>query len=105
MVDPKPQRAKANRQMAGALSRWEGEGGAQGMRGKQGGTNLLADRERQILECLGAAVVIQWNDLSTEVQRAIFRHAAAVKDSYDPIQLRAHIARFLHDHKDDADGG
>lgn len=104
MVDPKPQRSKANRQMARALSRWEGEGGAQGMQGKEDGTNLLANRERQVLEWLGAALVIEWNDLPTDVKRAIFRHAAAVKDSYDPIQLKARIARFLHDHKDDVEG-
>jgi hypothetical protein len=62
----------------------------------------LGDKERQILECLGAAVVSRWNELPTDVQRAIFQHAAANK-TYDPARLRAQIAHFPHNHKDDAD--
>lgn len=82
--------------MALALARWEGEGGALGP-----AAAALASPERHVLECLGAAVVIAWNDLPTEVQRAMLKHAAAVNESLDPVLLRARIARFLHDHKDD----
>jgi len=82
--------------MALALARWESEGGALGRAGA-----ALAASERHVLECLGAAVVIAWNDLPTDVQRAMFKQAAAVNESLDPALLKARIARFLHDHKDD----
>jgi hypothetical protein len=65
------------------------------------GTDGLADSERHVLQCLGAAVVIAWNDLPTDVQRAMFRHVSADKVPYDSTGLKARIARFLHDHKDD----
>jgi hypothetical protein len=45
-----------------------------------------------------------WNELPTDIQRAVFRQAAANK-THDPVRLRAQIARFLHGHKDDADSG
>ena len=103
MTEKRSQRAQAKDQMAAALDRWEGEGGAQVLPWAlryEGGD--LGDKERQILECLGAALVSRWNELPTDVQRAIFQHAAANK-TYDPARLKAQIARFLHNHKDDAD--
>lgn len=103
MAEKRPQRAQAEDQIAADLERWAGEGGAQvlprALRYKSG---ELGDKERQILESLGAAVVSEWNKLPADVQRAIFQHAAANK-TYDPARLRAQIARFLHNHKDDAD--
>ena len=63
---------------------------------------MIAPPELHALECLGAAVVMEWNDLPTDVQRDLFRHASAAEASYDPVRLKARIARFLHDHKDDA---
>ena len=62
--------------------------------------HVLADDERRVLECLGAAVVLQWNDLPMPLQRDLFRSAAAAKAQPDPA-LRTAIARFLHLHKDD----
>jgi hypothetical protein len=55
------------------------------------------------LECLGAALVSEWNDLPTDVQRRLFEHAASGK-SHDATVLKTRIARFLHDHKG-ASGG
>lgn len=105
MIDKPPRRPKVDTQMARALARWEGEGGAPQMfpRSLQDVADVLADPERHILECLGAAVVLGWNDFPTNVQRAIFRHATAVKELRDASQLKLRIARFLHDHKDDVD--
>jgi hypothetical protein len=82
-----------------AIDRWEGEGGAQALRRayEQG---QLSGEDRQILECLGAAVVSAWNELPTDIQRAVFRRAASQK-TYEPTELKAQIARFLHKHKDD----
>ena len=34
--------------------------------------NDLRDVERRVLECLGAALVGEWNDLPTDVQRRLF---------------------------------
>jgi hypothetical protein len=55
------------------------------------------------LECLGAALVSEWNDLPTDVQRRLFVHAASGK-SHATAVLKTQIARFLHDHKG-ASGG
>lgn len=82
------------------LARWEGEGGAQAQRFEPSRQfSALTGSERHILECLGAAVVKAWNELPTPVQRALFSKAVANTDD-DPVQLKALIARFLHDHKD-----
>jgi hypothetical protein len=45
-------------------------------------------------------LVSEWNDLPTDVQRRLFEHAASGK-SHDAAVLKAQIARFLHNHKDD----
>jgi hypothetical protein len=61
----------------------------------------LRDVERKVLECLGVAVVSEWNDLPTDVQRRLFVHAASGKSHATAV---LQIARFLHDHKG-ASGG
>jgi len=62
--------------MATALDRWDGEGGAPAatwsLPYEAGG---LLDMERRILECLGAALVSEWNSLPTDIQRKLFEHA------------------------------
>jgi hypothetical protein len=58
------------------------------------------DVERRVLECLGAALVSDWNDMPTDVQRSLFAHAASGK-SYAAAVLKGRIARFLHNHKED----
>lgn len=97
MTAAKPPRPETDAQLARALRRWEGEGGALPPE-----PDALAEAERQILKCLGAAVVLEWNHLSRDVQRALFLRAAAVDEAYDPAELKTQIARFLHNHKDDA---
>ncbi|MCG5236352.1 hypothetical protein [Xanthobacter oligotrophicus] len=85
---------------ASAISRWDDEGGAQVPPNLSAQRHAaLTERERHILECLGAALVKEWTDLPTAVQRALFRRATA-SDHDDPVQLKVLIARFLHDHKD-----
>jgi hypothetical protein len=87
--------------VANALDRWDEEGGAPAVPWPLPyETGDLLDAERRVLECLGAALVGEWNGLPTDVQRRLFEHAASGK-SYDAALLKARIARFLHNHKDD----
>lgn len=81
-------------QLNRALRRWEGEGGTIE-------DHHFAVSETNILKCLGAAVVLTWNDLPQPLQRELFLHALKVNDSYDPETLKSQIGRFLHLHKDD----
>jgi hypothetical protein len=83
-----------------ALGRWDNEGGAAAPPPTPD-TGLSRDEER-ILKCLGAAVIMQWNDLPTGIQRDIFADATSMSDPARQFQLKQQIARFLHDHKDDA---
>jgi len=64
----------------------------------------IADIEEHILRCLGAAVIMQWNTIPTKLQRELFDTAGSMGDLLQTASLRAQIARFLHDHKDDAGG-
>jgi hypothetical protein len=86
--------------LAKALGRWDNEGGAIGPPGVPD-TALSRDEER-ILKCLGAAVIMQWNDLPTGIQRDLFVDATSMSDPARQFRLKQQIARFLHDHKDDA---
>ena len=59
-----------------------------------------ADAEQEnILRCLGAAVILNWNTIPTKLQRALFEAASS---SGRAASLKQAIAQFLHDHKDDA---
>lgn len=91
---PDKARPEADAQLARALRRWESEGG-------QMEDHHFAASESNILKCLGAAVVLTWNDLPQPLQRELFLHALKVNDSYDPATLKTQIGRFLHLHKDD----
>jgi len=84
-----------------ALARWETEGGALGS--VQGGSgSLLSERETHILQCLGAAVLLRWNELPTHIQRELFEHALVDVEPGKVTMLKEQIARFLHTHKDDS---
>jgi hypothetical protein len=83
-----------------ALGRWDNEGGAVGP-APAPDTALSKDEER-ILKCLGAAVMMQWNNLPTGIQRDVFADAASMSDPAQQFRLKQQMARFLHDHKNDA---
>ena len=86
--------------LANALDRGADEGGAPAtLWALPYQTGDLLDVERRVLECLGAALVSEWNGLPTEVQRRLFEHAASGAPG-DAARLRSQIARFLHGHKD-----
>ncbi|WP_161853423.1 hypothetical protein [Bradyrhizobium sp. CCBAU 051011] len=95
MVKKKGRRTAPEEEMATALDRWDEESGAQELAWPLPyEASDLRDVERRVLECLGAALVSEWNDLPTDVQRRLFEHAASGK-SHDATAL----TRFLHDHK------
>jgi hypothetical protein len=91
--------------LAKALSRWESEGGdEEPLQGSELGPDIgLQAAEERILRCLGAAVILQWNDLPTEIQRNLFDDAASMSDPERRFRLKQQIARFLHKHKDDTE--
>lgn len=80
-----------------ALGRWDNEGGA--IASSPVPDTALARDEERILKCLGAAVIMQWNDLPTDIQRNIFEDASSMSDPARQFQLKQKIARFLHEHK------
>lgn len=69
---------------------------------KHAGPKPLAANEEHILRSLGAAVIMQWNAIPTKLQRELFDTAGSLGDLLQTAELRGQIARFLHDHKDDA---
>lgn len=104
MIAKTPKRRKASNPLASALARWESEGGAPGPASELSRDKPvpLSEEERRILQCLGAAVLLQWNDLPAPIQRQLFEHAAAMGEAGQTAQLKEQIARFLHTHNDDA---
>lgn len=89
-----------------ALDRWESEGGA--IQVSAGGRcdwrAPLSEQEACILQCLGAAVLSQWNGLPTRIQHELFEHSFDAVAPCDTARLKKRIARFLHEHKDGAGG-
>jgi len=65
----------------------------------------LAAEEELVLRCLSAAIIMQWNALPTTLQREIFDTAGSIGKLLETAALRGQIARFLHNHKDDAGRG
>lgn len=61
--------------------------------------NAAHAEQENILRCLGAAVILNWNTIPTKLQRALFE---AASNSGRAAALKEAIAQFLHDHKDDA---
>jgi hypothetical protein len=106
MVKKKSQGPPTSRERASnGLDRWNEEGGAPaGEWPLPYEVGDLLEPERRVLECLGAALVSEWSNLPTDVQRRLFEHATSGK-SRDAALLKTRIARFLHDHKDDSDSG
>jgi len=57
--------------------------------------------EDQVLRCLGAALIMQWNTLPAKLQKELFDNAGDMGELLDSSTLRGQIARFLHMHKND----
>jgi hypothetical protein len=63
---------------------------------------ILHSMPERILQYLGAAGLMQWNDLPPEIQRILFEDAASMGTAARRFQLKQQIAQFLRDHKNDA---
>jgi len=107
---------------AAAIARWDDEGGAsmsaqintgvrvpkdeRSKRMTEAAAVLKLDQapaeDEKILECLGAAVITRWGTLPTNIQRDLFEHATSLADLAQTAPPKGQIARFLHNHKDDA---
>jgi len=97
-----PDRTRKRQNQANALARWENEGGAaKGAPQKARDDPSLAKEEEHILRCLGAAVIMQWDDLPTAIQRELFEHAISMGKLHHTAELKGQIARFLHKHRGD----
>lgn len=95
---PNQGRTEADRIKAKVLARWEGEGGALGRAPEADDT--LDEPELRILVRLGAALLGEWTNLPTDLQRTIFTRASTPRGSADEARIKTEIARFLRDHKD-----
>ena len=86
-----------------AVASWDNEGGAPKGVSQQDRDALasLAKEEERILRRLGAAVIMQWNDLPTDIQRELFKHAISMGELRHTAELKGQIAQFLHKHKGD----
>lgn len=58
----------------------------------------LSPEEEQVLACLGAALVSEWNAIPRDVQRQIFERASNLGPPHASFGLRQELALFLHDH-------
>jgi hypothetical protein len=96
-----PDRTRKRPNKADALARWDNEGGAaKGAPQKvRDDMTSLAKEEEHILRCLGAAVITQWDDLPTAIQRELFEHAISMGKRHHTAELKGQIARFLHKHQ------
>jgi hypothetical protein len=104
MIGTKAKREIADSQPASTLGGWESEGGASTRavsRHNREERAFRTEAEKHVLQCLGAAVIVQWNNLPSRVQRQLFDNATAVGKPCHTAQLKEQIARFLHKHKDD----
>jgi hypothetical protein len=63
--------------------------------------DALAAEEEHILRCLGATVIMQWDNIPKKLQRELFDNAGSMGDLLSTKDLRGKVARFLHKHKDD----
>jgi uncharacterized coiled-coil protein SlyX len=57
--------------------------------------------QENILRALGGAVILNWNTIPTQLQRALFEAASTIQDER-AAPLKEVLAQFLHDHKNDA---
>src|SRR2546430_13532700 len=89
MPDRTHQRPNKANAEANALASWDNEGGAAKGAPQKDRDDLtfLDKKEERILRCLGAAVIVQWNDLPTDIQHELFedRKSTRLNSSHSQI--------------------
>jgi hypothetical protein len=98
MIEKKPSTSTKDNPLVRALAGWENEGGSLNADWKKRADSI--QEEEHILHCLGAAVIMHWNNLPMEIQRELFASAASLSEPLHTTELKQQIARFLHSHKD-----
>jgi hypothetical protein len=85
-----------------AIARWDNEGGAAKGPPQEHRDELaaLGKEEEHVLRCLGAAVIMHWNELPANIQRELFEHAISMGELRHTAALKRQIVRFLHKHED-----
>jgi hypothetical protein len=63
------------------------------------GAPALEQQEEHLLRCLGAALIMQWDALPSNIRRQLFDSAGTMSDAVGVMSLRERIARFLHKHE------
>ena len=103
MVDEEARNSSPSNQPAKVLAGWDDEGGFSRWAPAEDHDRQasLDEAEERMPQYLGAAVIARWNDLPTDVQRELFRHAVSAGEPRRTVGLKEQIARFLHAHKDD----
>ena len=81
-----------------ALSRWEGEGGALA---PTDAADSIDDSELRILARLGAALLDEWDKLSSELQGSVVRRARTLGGPGDHAHVKERLARFLRRHRNE----
>jgi hypothetical protein len=106
MTRKQPKRRHQSAHATRTLARWEDEGGALQPKSQNDRERraVLAGEEEHVLRCLGAAVIMQWNDLPTSIQRDLFDHAISMGEPCHTAQLKDRVARFLQRTEDDESG-
>ena len=105
MTGKQPKCRNQSAEATSALARWENEGGAlQPSSQNDRERHAALAEEEHVLRCLGAAVIIQWNDLPTSIQRDLFDHAISMGEPCHTAQLKDRVARFLQRTEDDESG-
>jgi hypothetical protein len=98
MAGNEPNVSTKDNPLVRASARWENKGGSLDSDWKK--CAALVREEEYILQCLGAAVIMRWNNLPTEAQRELFTSAVSLSEPLHTAELKQQIARFLHSHKD-----
>jgi hypothetical protein len=96
------------RGLARRLAEWADNEETADNRSKQRPSRQDSDRpadqvaeDERILLCLGAAVVVEWDNLPRQVQSELSALAATLRERLQTTALRAQIARFLREGEDD----
>jgi hypothetical protein len=101
MASKKAKRMKGRIRLSRALGHGDNEGATpKSARDRERRRRVvLAAEEEHVLRCLGAAVLMQWNDLTPAIQRRLFESAISMGEPRYTDRLKGQIARFLHKYK------